>query len=182
MKQKHNIIAALLLLACAFTLAPAAARAAERDTPHTRAAEAALTAGEEIHTGMAVGQAGGYAYRYVSGSAGLALAGVAQNSAASNGTVRVRTGIFGFKNFGDVTAAHVGKPAYAATNDTAWTASAAGRAALGRVAAVDADYVWVDTAADPALAWRSAATLPTSTNGLARGSLWTTNNAVMYIP
>ena len=131
------------LLAGAMLGAAAAARAAERDTPRSPAVEALLPAAETIHTGQVVGQTGGYAYRFISASTNLTVVGVAQNSAASNGTVRVRAGIHGLKNAGDVTAAHTGADAYAYTNDTAWTAAASGSAAIGKIVAVGTEYVWV---------------------------------------
>jgi len=143
MKHLEKGFSILLVCAAVCAFGVAAAQAAERDTPRTPATEAQLTAGATVWAGQVVGQTGGYAYPYVSASTNLTVVGVAQNSASSNGTVRVRAGIHGLKNAGDVTAAHTGADAYAWTNDTAWTASSSGDAAIGKIVAVGTEYVWV---------------------------------------
>lgn len=137
MRQKLSWIAALLCIAAL------AVTAAERNTPRIETAACALTAGETVWTGLVIGQLNGYAYRYVSGSTNLTVVGLAQNSVASNGTVRARSGIYGLANDGTVTAAHIGKSAYASTNNTAYTVSASGSAAVGKIVALDGTYVWV---------------------------------------
>jgi hypothetical protein len=141
MKKLNTVFRALLMGAGLCALA--SAMAAERDTPRTPTVEALLPAGATVWAGQVVGQTGGYAYPYVSASSNLTVVGVAQNSASSNGTVRVRAGIHGLKNAGDVTAEHTGADAYAYTNDTAWTAAASGSAAIGKIVAVGTEYVWV---------------------------------------
>ncbi len=212
--MKHLKTASNILLVCATlgAIGVGAAHGAERGTPRTAAIEAQLTAGATVWAGQVVGQKSGYAYPYISSSTDLAVVGVAQNSTASNGIVRVRAGIFGLKNLGTVTAAHIGAAAYAATNNTAWTAAPSGTAAIGKIMAVDADYVWVDTYHDSPLISTSVATLaitgnsavggtlgvtgaatfanaaivfaalPTSTNGLASGRLWNSSGTVKVIP
>ena len=138
MKRKNtSFVMTVAVLAMAMTL-----MAAERDTPEARSPEATLQAAAAIHAGQVVGQAAGLAYPYVSGATNLTVVGVAQNSAGSNGLVRARSGVFGLAGLG-VTAAHIGRTAYAATNDTAWTASPAGDAAIGRILAIQDKLVWV---------------------------------------
>lgn len=137
-----------LMFACVATaLVVGTAQAAERDTPRIESATCAILAGETVWTGLVVGQTNGYAYRVDStrtsaSTNSLTVIGVAQNSAASNSTVRVRAGMFGLKNDGTVTAAHIGANAYASTNNTAYTVSASGSVAVGKIVAVDSDYVW----------------------------------------
>lgn len=118
--------------------------AAERNTPVTHNPEAVLKTAAPVHAGQVVGQSGGLAYPYVSDSTNLTVVGVAQNSVGSNGLVRVRTGIFGLAGLG-VTTAHIGHTAYAATNNTAWTAAPVGAAAIGRILAIQDKIVWVLT-------------------------------------
>ena len=136
--MKFKSISCILFLAAVSTLA----FGAERDTPRTPSPQAILTAGETVYTGLVIGQKNGYAYLYVKDSTNLTVIGVAQNSVASNGLVRVRGGIYGLKNDGTVTAAHIGASAYAATNN-AYAVAASGTAAVGKICAVDTDYVWV---------------------------------------
>ncbi|NLN03142.1 MAG: hypothetical protein GX174_14760 [Lentisphaerae bacterium] len=143
MKQTSTLFRAIIAAGTLLCLGRAPeAQAAERDTPRTPWTEAVLTAAETIRAGEVVGQTGGLAYRYVDGSTNLVV-GVAHNSAASNTPVRVRAGLYGLDNAGDITAAHTAAMAYAGTNNTARTAAASGSSPIGRIVAVYPRYVWV---------------------------------------
>lgn len=139
--SRINLVLAVALVAGVFAFA---AQAAERNTPRTQVATSVVTAGEAVSAGWIVGGSGGYGYKYVSDSTNLVVLGIAQNSAVSNGVLQVRgDGVYGLKNLGTVTAAHIGLDAYAATNDTGYTVGPSGSAAVGKIVNVDTDYVWV---------------------------------------
>ena len=97
-----------------------------------------------MYAGQVVGATNGYGYARVSElTNSLTTVGVAVNSAVSNGTLMVRSGVFGLKNDGAVTSSHIGLKGYAYTNDTAFTVSSSGVAEYGVITDVDDNYVWV---------------------------------------
>ena len=130
----------ILILSCVFV---GMSYASERNTPWTQEAYSSVAAAASIDAGTIVGTTGGYGYTFISSSTNLVVLGVAQNSAVSNDTLIVRSGIFGFKNLGNITIANVGSSAYAATNNNGYTVSASGSAAVGKIIRVDSDYVWI---------------------------------------
>ncbi|MGI5868675.1 MAG: hypothetical protein ACOX9C_04415 [Kiritimatiellia bacterium] len=133
------LVGALALFAAACALAAQAI-----PTPRTDVATSVVTAGEAVEAGRVVGAAGGYGYAYGAGSSNLVVLGIAQNTAASNGVLVVRgSGVYGLRNNGAVTAAHIGRTAYAATNDAGRAVAPSGAAAVGTIVNVDADHVWV---------------------------------------
>ena len=135
----NKLFTLLLAIICMATVS----FAAERNTPYTPEAYSSITSAESIDAGTIVGTTGGYGYTYISTSTNLVVLGIAQNSAVSNGTLIVRSGIFGLKNLGNITTANVGSSAYASTNNNGYTVSASGSAAVGKIIRVDSDYVWI---------------------------------------
>jgi hypothetical protein len=135
----------LVLLSClALAVFAGMAFAADRDTPRVEFATSSVTAAEQIDTGWIVGTRSGYGYKYLSSSTNLVVLGISQNGGASNAVIHARSGIFGMKNNGSVTAAYIGGNAYAATNNTGYTVGPTGSGtAVGKIVAVDSDYVWV---------------------------------------
>lgn len=118
--------------------------AAERNTPRVDTVFSTLKAGGTVHAGQVVGATNGYGYARVSQLANtLTTVGVAVNSAVSNSTLMVRSGVFGLKNDGGVTSSHIGLKGYAYTNDTGFTVSSSGVVEYGIITDVDDDYVWV---------------------------------------
>lgn len=141
--------AALAALALAgFT---AAALAADRDTPARPGDTVALTAGEAIGAGWLCGvHTNGRAYAATT-ARGLRVIGRSEQSAAAGGPVVLRRGVFRWdaSPTGTVSLADIGKTAWVAKTNSAYTVSLAAPSgvatnnAAGTIVDVDDAGVWV---------------------------------------
>lgn len=81
-------------------------------------------------------------------AAGLRVRGVAVHPSDNRtgvdgaGAIDTQTGVFKFKNLGDITRQHIGSNAYIEDDQTV-AADSTGRSAAGRIDDVDSDGVWV---------------------------------------
>lgn len=148
MKKYGMLMMMGAVLCIASALAPAGARAADRDTPERTGDYLTATAGEDLDAGTLAGVwTNGQAYA-ATVSKQLTVVGRVEKPVASGGTALLKRGVFRWANGNSsVAAKDIGATCYVYTN-TAYTVDLSVPASgctntAGKVFAVDTSGVWV---------------------------------------
>lgn len=143
--KKFMLVAALLALLC-----PLAVSAAERDTPENTGTFVALTAGEDLSSGVLAGVGtNGLAYG-AKNTIALTAIGRVERTADAGNRVLIRRGVFRWDQNGTntsawISSADLGKSVYVGSTAVSVTLTPSGAFTnvLGKVWNVDASGVWV---------------------------------------